>query len=53
MLLMTITPAYLHSAAELLDRAADLIVQSAVLVHENERRWRMWIERVSQLQSAS
>ena len=48
-----IAPAYLYSAAELLDRAADLIVESAVLVHENERRWRMFTERVRQLQASS
>jgi hypothetical protein len=48
-----VAPGYLYSAAELLDRAADLIVQSAVLVHENERRWRMWIERVLQLQAGT
>jgi hypothetical protein len=48
-----IAPGYLYSAAELLDRAADLTVQSAVLVHENDRRWRIWIERVDQLQAAS
>jgi hypothetical protein len=31
---------YLYSAAELIDRAADLLCESAVLVHENEHRWR-------------
>jgi hypothetical protein len=33
-------PAYLYSASELLDRAADLTSESATLVHDNERRWR-------------
>ncbi len=41
--------AYLYSASELLDRAADLAVQSASLVHDNERRWRTFSERVRQL----
>ena len=41
--------AYLYSASELLDRAADLAAHSAELVHENERRWRVFAERVRQL----
>jgi hypothetical protein len=41
--------AYLYSASELLDRAADLAAQSASLVHDNERRWRTFSERVRQL----
>ena len=45
--------AYLYSASELLDRAADLAVQSASLVHDNERRWRTFSERVNQLLSAT
>ena len=45
-------PAYLYSASELLDRAADLAVQSASLVHDNERRWRTFSERVRQLTAA-
>jgi hypothetical protein len=40
---------YLFSAAELLDRAADLETRFAVLVHENERRWRIFNERVEGL----
>jgi hypothetical protein len=42
---------YLYSASEMLDRAADLQAESAVLVHENERRWRVFAERVRALQS--
>jgi hypothetical protein len=41
--------AYLYSASELLDRVADLAVQSASLVHDNERRWRIFRERVAEL----
>ncbi len=37
----------LHSAAELIDRAADLLSDSAGLVHDNERRWRIFHERVA------
>ena len=44
-------PAYLYSASELLDRAADLLAESATLVHENERRWRVFGERVGELRS--
>jgi hypothetical protein len=34
------TPSLVLSAAELLDHAADLFAQSAVLVHDSEPRWR-------------
>jgi hypothetical protein len=40
---------YLFSAAELIDRAADLETEFSVLVHEDERRWRVFHERVDQL----
>ena len=40
---------YLLSASELLDRAADLLAESATLVHDNERRWRVFSARVSEL----
>ncbi|MGZ4729877.1 MAG: hypothetical protein ACXWB2_19335 [Acidimicrobiales bacterium] len=36
----------IHSAVELIDRAADLLSDSAGLVHDNERRWRVFHERV-------
>jgi hypothetical protein len=41
-----IYPAVMHSAVELLDRAADLLSDSAGLVHDNERRWRVFRSRV-------
>ena len=40
---------YLFSASELIDHAADLITQSAGLVHDNERRWRVFHDRVAAL----
>ena len=43
---------YLYSASELIDRAADLLVESATLVHDNERRWRVFGRRVDELISA-
>lgn len=43
--------AYLYSASELIDRAADLLAESATLVHENERRWRVFGRRVRELQA--
>lgn len=43
---------YLYSSSELLDRAADLLSESATLVHENERRWRVFSARVNELRSA-
>jgi hypothetical protein len=43
--------AYVFSAAELVDQAADLTVESASLVRGNERRWRIFHERVAGLLS--
>jgi hypothetical protein len=43
------TPRLIHSAVELIDRAADLLSDSAGLVHDNERRWRVFRERVVSL----
>ena len=42
-------PGYLYSASELIDRAADLAVESASRVHDNERRWRVFSDRVRDL----
>jgi hypothetical protein len=39
----------LYSAAELISHAADLASDSAGLVHDNERRWRTFRQRVSTL----
>jgi hypothetical protein len=41
-----LTPRYLYAAAELIDRAADLLAEGAVLVHDSERRWRIFHERL-------
>jgi hypothetical protein len=38
-----------YSAAELIGHAADLLSDSAGLVHGNERRWRMFRARVAEL----
>jgi hypothetical protein len=43
------TPRLLHSAAELIARAADLLGEAAGLVQDNERRWRLFHERVAVL----
>ncbi|HEX6229513.1 MAG TPA: hypothetical protein VFZ41_08665 [Solirubrobacterales bacterium] len=45
-------PPFLHSACELIDHASDLAARSASLVHENERRWRVFRQRVEQLAAA-
>jgi hypothetical protein len=37
----------LHSAAEIINRAADLCSDSAGLVNDNERRWRVFRDRVA------
>jgi hypothetical protein len=42
-------PAYLYSAAELINHAADLSAASSVLTHENERRWRIFHKRIKQI----
>lgn len=42
-------PSYLYAASELLDHAADLLSESATLVHQNERRWRVFGRRVRRL----
>lgn len=39
----------LHSAAEMIDHAADLLSDFASLVHDNERRWRVFRARVEQV----
>jgi hypothetical protein len=39
----------LHAAAELITRAADLLSETAGLVHDNERRWRLFHDRVTRL----
>lgn len=45
--------ALLHSAAELINRAADLCSDSAGLINDNERRWRVFRERVVQITGAT
>jgi hypothetical protein len=40
---------FLHSAVELIGHAADLLSDSAGLVHDNERRWRVFRERVVEI----
>lgn len=42
----------MHSAVELLDHAADLMSDSAGLVHDNERRWRVFHARVAEVLDA-
>jgi len=44
-------PGYLYSAAELINHAADLSAASSALTHENERRWRIFHQRLEQIAS--
>ena len=44
-----IAPQRLYAAAEVISRAADLCCESAELVHDNERRWRVSRERTEQV----
>jgi hypothetical protein len=46
-----LAPRYLYAAAELIDRAADLLAEGAVLVHDSERRWRVFHERVAAMRA--
>jgi TPR repeat protein len=42
-------PAFLHSACDLIDHAGDLAAGSAALVHANERRWRVFRQRIEEI----
>jgi hypothetical protein len=42
-------PQYLYSTGELIDRAADLAAEAGTLVHDNERRWRVFHERAREV----
>ena len=42
-------PSLLYSASELLDRGADLSSEFAILVHDNERRWRVFRKKVEKI----
>ena len=44
-------PGYLYSAAELISHAADLSAACAMLTHEDERRWRIFHQRIEQIAS--
>jgi hypothetical protein len=44
---------FVHSSAELINRAADLCSESAGLVNDNERRWRVFRERVAEITGAT
>ncbi|SNS08393.1 hypothetical protein SAMN04488107_1261 [Geodermatophilus saharensis] len=44
-----VAPRRLYATAEVVSRAADLCCESAELVHDNERRWRVTRERTEQL----
>jgi hypothetical protein len=44
-----VAPRRLHATAEVLSWAADLCCESAQLVHDNERRWRITQQRIEQL----
>jgi hypothetical protein len=39
----------LHAACDLIDHATDLAANSATLVHDNERRWRLFGRRIDEL----
>jgi hypothetical protein len=47
-----VAPRRLYSAAEVVSRAADLCCESAQLVHDNERRWRVTRARIEQVVAA-
>ena len=43
------TAGYLYAAAELTNHAADLSATSSVLIHDDERRWQIFHQRVEQI----
>ena len=47
-----VAPQRLYATAEVISRAADLCCESAELVHDNERRWRVTRDRTQQLVQA-
>ncbi len=47
-----ISAARMYSAAEMIDHAADLLSEFAGIVHDNERRWRIFRSRVQQVVAA-
>jgi hypothetical protein len=51
-LLRAVSAARLYSAAELISHAADLCSYSVGLVHDNERRWRTFRQRVGDVLAA-
>jgi hypothetical protein len=44
-----VSPRRLHAAGEVISRAADLCGESSRLVHDNERRWRVFRERADEV----
>ena len=44
-----VAPQRLYATVEVISRATDLCCESAQLVHDNERRWRVTRERTEQL----
>ena len=44
-----VSAGHLYSAAEMIDHAADLLSEFAGIVHDNERRWRVFRSRVEQI----
>jgi hypothetical protein len=44
-----VSPRRLHSAAEVISQAADQCCESSRLVHDNERRWRVFRERADEV----
>lgn len=46
-------PQYLYAAAELINRASDLAAESAELIHDNERRWRVFRDRVHEISDSA
>ena len=44
-----VAPRYLFAASELIDHAADLLAQSSVITRDNERRWRIFHQRIREV----
>ena len=48
-----LAPRYLFAASELIDHAADLLAQSSVITRDNERRWRVFHQRILEITDAA
>jgi hypothetical protein len=44
-----VEPRRLFAASELIDHGADLLAQTSVITRDNERRWRVFHQRIDEI----